>query len=92
MRILFAEDERDLNSAVKTLLTRSGYQVDAVFDGEDALSCAQTGTYDGIILDWMMPRRDGVETLQCTGGNDKYADSGDYECRTGNCQNHRGGV
>ncbi|MBR4500285.1 MAG: response regulator transcription factor [Clostridia bacterium] len=64
MRILFAEDERDLNSAVKTLLTRSGYQVDAVFDGEDALSCAQTGTYDGIILDWMMPRRDGVETLR----------------------------
>ena len=51
MRILFAEDDRDLNNAVKTLLTRSGYQVDAVFDGEDALSYAQAESYDGIILD-----------------------------------------
>ena len=65
MRILFAEDDRDLNNAVKTLLTRSGYQVDAVFDGEDALSYAQTESYDGLILDWMMPRRDGVEVLRC---------------------------
>ncbi len=64
MRILFAEDDRDLNSAVKTLLTRSGYQVDAVFDGEDALSYAQAESYDGIILDWMMPGRDGVEVLR----------------------------
>ena len=64
MRILFAEDDRDLNNAVKTLLTRSGYQVDAVFDGEDALSYAQAEPYDGVILDWMMPRMDGVEVLR----------------------------
>ena len=64
MRILFAEDDRDLNNAVKTLLTRSGYQVDAVFDGEDALSYAQAESYDGIILDWMMPQMDGVEVLR----------------------------
>ena len=64
MRLLFAEDDRDLNNAVKTLLTRSGYQVDAVFDGEDALNCAQAESYDGIILDWMMPQRDGVEVLR----------------------------
>ena len=64
MRILFAEDDRDLNAAVKALLTRSGYQVDAVFDGEDALSSAQAEAYDGVILDWMMPLMDGVEALR----------------------------
>ena len=64
MRILFAEDDRDLNNAIRTLLTRSGYQVDAVSDGEDALSYAQAESYDGIILDWMMPRMDGVEVLR----------------------------
>jgi DNA-binding response OmpR family regulator len=64
MRILFAEDDRDLNNAVKTLLTRSGYQVDAVFDGEDALSYAQAEPYDGLILDWMMPLMDGLEVLR----------------------------
>ena len=64
MRILFAEDDRDLNNAVKTLLIRSGYQVDAVYDGEDALSYAQAESYDGIILDWMMPRMDGIEVLR----------------------------
>ena len=50
MRLLFAEDDQDLNAAVKTLLSRSGYQVDAV--------------YDGMILDWMMPEMDGVEALR----------------------------
>ena len=64
MRILFAEDDRDLNAAVKALLTRSGYQVDAVFDGEDALCSAQAEAYDGVILDWMMPLMDGVEALR----------------------------
>ena len=64
MRILFAEDDRDLNNAVKTLLVRSGYQVDAVYDGEEALSYAQAESYDGIILDWMMPRMDGIEVLR----------------------------
>ena len=64
MRILLAEDDRDLNAAVKALLTRSGYQTDAVFDGEDALSCAEAESYDGIILDWMMPLTDGVEVLR----------------------------
>ena len=64
MRILFAEDDRDLNTAVKTLLTRSGYQVDAVFNGEEALDYARAEAYDGVILDWMMPEMDGVEALR----------------------------
>lgn len=64
MRILLAEDDRDLNNAVKTLLTRSGYQVDAVLDGEEALDYVRAEAYDGVILDWMMPRKDGVEALR----------------------------
>ena len=64
MRILLAEDDRDLNAAVKALLARSGYQTDAVFDGGDALSFAKAEAYDGIILDWMMPEKDGIEALR----------------------------
>ena len=64
MRILFAEDDPDLNNAVRTLLNRSGYQVDSVYNGEDALDYARAEQYDGIILDWMMPGTDGVEALR----------------------------
>lgn len=64
MRLLFAEDDRDLSAAVKTLLERSGFTVDAVYDGADAVSYALTAVYDGIILDWMMPEQDGVEALR----------------------------
>lgn len=64
MWILVAEDERDLNVGLKALLGRSGYQVDTVFNGEDALEYVHAKTYDGIILDWMMPQMDGVEALR----------------------------
>ena len=64
MRILFAEDDRDLSRAVVTLLEHSGYSADAVYDGRDALEYAESGGYDGLILDWMMPEMDGVQVLQ----------------------------
>ena len=64
MRILLAEDDCDLARAVCTLLERSGYAVDAVDNGEDALDLAQSSTYDGIILDWMMPKMDGIQVLK----------------------------
>ena len=64
MRILFAEDDRDLNRAVKTLLERSGYQVDSVLNGAEAADYAAVETYQCIILDWMMPEMDGVEALR----------------------------
>ena len=64
MKLLFAEDDRDLSAAVKTLLERSGYLVDAVYDGEEAVSYAEAENYDGIILDWMMPEKDGIEALR----------------------------
>jgi DNA-binding response OmpR family regulator len=64
MRLLFAEDDRDLSAAVKTLLERSGYSVDAVYDGASAVDYAESEAYDGIIMDWMMPEMDGVEALR----------------------------
>ena len=64
MKILYAEDDRDLSSAVRTLLERSGYLVDAVYDGAEAVDYALAETYDGMILDWMMPEKDGVEVLR----------------------------
>ena len=64
MRLLFAEDDRDLSTAVRTLLERNGYMVDTVYDGAEAVDYALEGEYDGMILDWMMPVRDGVEALR----------------------------
>ena len=64
MRLLFAEDDRDISKAVKTLLERSGYSVDVVFNGQDAIDYIESGEYDGVILDWMMPKRSGIEVLK----------------------------
>jgi len=64
MRILFAEDDRDLSRAVKALLEHSGYSVDVVDNGLDAVDYAASGGYDGLILDWMMPGLSGVEALE----------------------------
>ncbi len=64
MRLLFAEDDRDLSAALRTLLERSGYTVDAVGNGEDAVDYAAAEDYDGIIMDWMMPKMDGVQALK----------------------------
>ena len=63
MRLLFAEDDRDISKAVQTLLERSGYSVDAVYNGQDALYYIEQADYDGVILDWMMPKKTGIEVL-----------------------------
>ena len=64
MRLLLAEDERDLNAILTQKLSKDGYLVDSCFDGEDALSYLAVNTYDGIILDIMMPKVDGMQVLQ----------------------------
>lgn len=63
MKLLYAEDERPLSEAVVDILTYHNYLVDAVYNGEDAYDYALSGGYDGIILDIMMPKRDGIEVL-----------------------------
>ena len=63
MRILFVDDDRELCRAARTLLEHEGYAVETVYNGSDALEMAETGSFDGIILDWMMPKRDGISAL-----------------------------
>lgn len=64
MRILFAEDEKALSKAIVKLLQKNNWSVDAVYNGEDALSYIEGGNYDAAILDVMMPKLDGIEVLK----------------------------
>lgn len=64
MKILFAEDDRDVSKAVVTLLERSHYTVDAVYNGEDALTYLIQGDYDAAVLDVMMPGKNGLEVVR----------------------------
>ena len=64
MKLLYAEDEVGMSEAVTDILTYHKYIVDTVADGEEALAYAQAETYDGMILDIMMPKLSGLEVLQ----------------------------
>ena len=64
MKLLFAEDEVSMAEAVTDILTYHNYTVDTVYDGADALDYVRAEQYDGIILDIMMPKKDGIEVLQ----------------------------
>ena len=64
MKLLLAEDEAALSEAVVDILTYHKYIVDPVYNGEDAYDYAMYGDYDGVILDIMMPKKDGLEVLK----------------------------
>lgn len=64
MKLLLAEDETTLSDAVVDILTYHKYIVDAVYNGEDAYDYAMFGDYDGVILDIMMPKRNGLDVLK----------------------------
>ena len=64
MRLLLAEDEKELAKALAVILKHNNYSVDTVHDGEDALDYLQNGNYDGAILDIMMPKLDGLSVLR----------------------------
>ncbi|MCD8217345.1 MAG: response regulator transcription factor [Clostridiales bacterium] len=64
MRILLAEDERDLNRIITKKLTTEGYSVDSCFDGQEAIDILSYTNYDAVILDIMMPKADGFAVLQ----------------------------
>lgn len=64
MRLLLAEDERALSKALVAILERNNYSVDAVYDGRSALDYLETDNYDGVILDIMMPKVDGLTVLK----------------------------
>ncbi|MBQ8508402.1 MAG: response regulator transcription factor [Clostridia bacterium] len=63
MRLLLAEDERELARALTAILNHGGYSVDTVYDGQDALDYLLVGEYDGAVLDIMMPKLDGIEVV-----------------------------
>lgn len=64
MKILLAEDTLDLNKVITSMLEMQGFDVDSAVDGAQALELALSNGYDGIILDIMMPKMNGLEVLK----------------------------
>jgi len=64
MRLLLAEDEKELSKALCAVLKHNNYSVDAVYNGQDALDYGLCENYDGIILDLMMPKMNGLDVLK----------------------------
>ena len=64
MRVLIADDEPEMASVLEALLRRENYSVDMVHDGQDALDYGLADNYDCLVLDIMMPKKDGIQVLQ----------------------------
>lgn len=64
MKVLYAEDERQLSVAVTEILKLEGFSVTPVYDGEEALDALKNDYYDAAVLDIMMPKKDGIEVLE----------------------------
>lgn len=64
MKLLLAEDTKDLNRALTAMLKMQEYDVDSAFDGEEALHLIEENDYDGLILDIMMPKKSGLAVLK----------------------------
>ena len=63
MRLLIADDEENLAQALKAVLEDAGYNCDVCFDGNSAIHLVSQEMYDGLILDIMMPEKNGYEVL-----------------------------
>lgn len=63
-KILISEDEQELAKAVKTILSFSGYEVEVAYNGEEAINKVKNNVFDVIIMDIMMPIKDGIEALK----------------------------
>lgn len=64
MRLLIAEDEKDLNKILTERLKEEHYSVDSCYDGQEALDYLASAEYDAVILDIMMPLLDGLSVLK----------------------------
>ncbi len=64
MRVLVVEDEKKTASFVRKALQAEGFAVDVIHNGDDALAAASTTPFDGIVLDIMLPGRDGLSVLR----------------------------
>lgn len=63
MKVLIADDEKELTKALSAILKFNGYEVDCVYDGEAAYNAALENEYDALIFDIMMPKMTGMEAL-----------------------------
>ena len=63
VRILIVDDEPELVEQIRSTLTRQQYTVDTAFDGEEALDRIYVDPYDLVLLDIMLPKKDGFEVL-----------------------------
>lgn len=64
MKILVAEDDGNMRKILKLYLQKEGYDVECVSDGEEVLNYFEEKTADILLLDWMMPKKDGIETCR----------------------------
>ena len=64
MRILIVEDEKRLAQTLGGLLARAGYAYDLAYDGDQGLDCALSGIYDGVVLDVMLPGKNGFQVVE----------------------------
>ncbi len=64
MRILVVEDERDMNQLIQKVLKKSGYSVDGCYDGGEALDYLEGAEYDVMLLDVMLPGKDGYQVVE----------------------------
>lgn len=72
-RILVVDDERHIARLLVYVLTRAGYQAQAVYDGEEALVAAETFAPDGVLLDLLLPKLSGQEVLSRLRANPGFA-------------------
>ncbi len=70
MKILVIEDDRDAAAFLSKGLSESGHSVDLAYDGEDGLHLASTGSYDVLIVDRMLPCRDGLSVIRALRGTE----------------------
>ncbi len=64
MRLLVVEDDKDLNRQIATALVQAGYAVDRAYDGEEGWFLGDTESYDAIVLDLGLPKKDGIAVLK----------------------------
>ena len=72
MKVLYAEDERQLSVAVVEILKMEGFDVTPVYDGEEALEALDKDYFDAVVLDIMMPKKDGIEVLEAMRKNGNH--------------------
>jgi two-component system, OmpR family, response regulator len=64
LRLLVVEDDKDLNRQIATALAQAGYAVDRAYDGEEGWFLGDTESYDAIVLDLGLPKKDGISVLK----------------------------